>query len=48
VIYPSGRQVAYTLDTLGRIQQIATSKNNTPQTIADQRIKGARLGARLE
>ena len=33
VLYPGGRQVAYTLDSMGRVQQIATSKNSITQTI---------------
>jgi YD repeat-containing protein len=31
--YPSGRTVTYTLDSLGRIQQIDTSKDGTTQTV---------------
>jgi YD repeat-containing protein len=33
VTYPSGRQVTYTLDSLGRVQAIATTKDNTTQTV---------------
>lgn len=33
ITYPSGRTVTYTLDSLGRIQQIATTKDSTTQTV---------------
>lgn len=33
ITYPSGRTVTYTLDNLGRIQQIATTKDSTTQTV---------------
>jgi len=33
ITYPSGRQVAYTLDSLGRIQQVATTKDSLTQTV---------------
>ncbi len=31
--YPSGRQVAYTLDSLGRVSQITTTKGTATQTV---------------
>ena len=33
ITYPSGRQVTYTLDALGRIYAITTTKDGTPQTV---------------
>lgn len=33
ITYPSGRQITYTLDSLGRIQQIDTTQGGTPQTV---------------
>lgn len=33
ITYPSGRQVTYTLDFLGRIQSIATTKDSATQTV---------------
>jgi len=33
ITYPGGRQVTYTLDGLGRIQQIDTTKSGTTQTV---------------
>lgn len=33
ITYPSGRTVTYTLDSLGRIQSIATTKDSTTQTV---------------
>lgn len=31
--YPSGREVTYLLDSLGRIQQVATTRDSTTQTV---------------
>jgi YD repeat-containing protein len=33
ITYPSGRQVSYTLDALGRIQSVATTKDSATQTV---------------
>jgi len=33
LIYPGGRTVTYTLDSLGRVSQIATTKGSTTQTV---------------
>lgn len=33
ITYPSGREVAYTLDSLGRVSQIATTKNGVTQPV---------------
>ena len=33
ITYPSGREVSYTLDSLGRIQQVATTKGGVTQAV---------------